>query len=199
MAAARRGPRERMIYSTAQLMRREGVSSTGVRDVVAHANAPRGSVRHYFPDGKEQLVNEAVAWAGNFAASRVERLVAGMSRPTPSKLFAAMVQQWIDEYRTQGFGAGCPLAAATIDCAQTTESIRAATSQAFSTWRGPLAQALIHMGVPARKAGSLATLMISTLEGALILARAERDLRPLTTVVRELGPLLDSQARSRQG
>jgi AcrR family transcriptional regulator len=95
-----------MIYSTAQLMRPEGVSSTGVREVVAHANAPRGSERHYFPDGKEQLINEAVAWAGNFAASRVERLVAGMSRPTPSKLFASMVQHWIDEYRTQGFGGG---------------------------------------------------------------------------------------------
>jgi Transcriptional regulator LmrA/YxaF-like, C-terminal domain len=121
-----------------------------------------------------------------FAASRVERLVAGMSRPTPSKLFASMVQHWIDEYRTQGFGGGCSLAAATIDCAETTDSVRAATSQAFSTWRGPLAQALTQMGVPARRAGALATLMISTLEGALILARAEQDLRPLTTVCANL-------------
>lgn len=181
----RRGPRERMIYSTAQLMRPEGVSSTSVCEVVAHANAPRGSVRH-FPDGREQLINEAVAWAGNFAASRVERLVAGMSRPTPSKLFASMVQHWIDEYRTQGFGGGCSLAAATIDYAETTDSVRAATSQAFSTWRGPLAQALTQIGVPARRAGALATLMISTLEGALILARAEQDLRPLTTVCANL-------------
>jgi hypothetical protein len=36
--------------------------------------------------------------------------------------------------------------------------------------------------VAARKTGALATLMISTPEGALILARAEQDLRPLTTV-----------------
>jgi hypothetical protein len=53
--------------------------------------------------------------------------------------------------------------------------------------------------VAARKAGALATLMISTLEGALALARAEQDLGPLTTVVRELGPLLDSHVRPRQG
>jgi hypothetical protein len=50
------------------------------------------------------------------------------------------------------------------------------------------------MDVPARKAAALATLMISTLEGAIVLARAERSTRPLTTVVRELAPLLDTQS-----
>jgi AcrR family transcriptional regulator len=192
MAAAGRGPRERMVFSAAQLIRREGVTATGVREVVDHARAPRGSVQHYFPGGKEQLVNEAVEWAAGYAASRVERFVAGLSRPTPSRLFAAMVRQWTGEYRTAGFGAGCPLAAATIDCADTTGSTRQAIAEGFTTWRRPVAQALIGMGVPARKAASLATLMISTLEGAIIIARAEQDNRALTTAVRELGPLLDS-------
>lgn len=195
MSAPQHGPRERMVYSAVQLIRREGVTSTGVRDVVAHARAPRGSVRHYFPDGKEQLVNEALAWAGAFAGSRIERFLATMSRPTPSKLFAAMVGQWIGEYRTQGFGGGCPLAAATVDCAETTESTRAATANAFATWRTPVAEAVTQMGVPARKAAGVATLMISSLEGAIILARAEQDVRPLTTVVRELGPLLDGYVK----
>jgi AcrR family transcriptional regulator len=192
MAGTTYGPRERMVYSAAQLIRREGVTSTGVRDVVAHARAPRGSVQHYFPGGKVQLVNEAVTWAGDFAGSRIEHFRVGLRRPTPSRLFGAMVQQWIDEYRTRGFGSGCPLAAATIDCADTTESTRAAVAQAFVTWRQPLTSALVDMKVPARKATALAVLMLSTLEGAIILARAEQDVHPLRTVVRELGPLLDS-------
>lgn len=195
MAAPRYGPRERMVYSAAQLIRREGVTSTGVRDIVEHAQAPRGSVAHYFPDGKEQLVNEALAWAGGFAASRIERFLTAMARPTPGRLFAAMVHQWIDEYRTQGFGGGCTLAAATVDCAETTESTRVALANAFSAWRAPVALALSEMGVPTRKAAAVATLMISALEGALILARAEQSLRPLTTVVHELSPLLDGYVR----
>ena len=194
MGSAERSPRERMVFSAAQLIRREGVTATGVRDVVEHANAPRGSVQHYFPGGKEQLVNEAVDWAGRYAASRVERFVAAMSRPTPSGLFAAMVRQWTQEYRAEGFGAGCPLAAATVDCAETTESTRQAIADGFTTWRRPVAQALTGMGVPPGKAASLATLMISTLEGAIIIARAERNSRALTTAVHELGPLLDSHA-----
>ncbi|MEU7970402.1 TetR/AcrR family transcriptional regulator, partial [Streptomyces sp. NPDC049097] len=120
MAVSERGPRERMVFSAAQLIRRDGVTATGMREVAAHAGAPRGSLQHYFPGGKEQLVNEAVAWAGRYAAGRVARFLAALPEPAPSGLFAAMVRQWTDEYRTSGFEGGCPVAAATGDGADWT-------------------------------------------------------------------------------
>ena len=192
MTESPRGPRERMVFSAAQLIRRDGVGATGMRDVAAHAEAPRGSLQHYFPGGKEQLVNEAVAWAGRYAGRRVARFLAGMAEPTPSGLFAAMVRQWTDEYETAGFAAGCPVAAATVDCAASGASTRKAAAAAFTSWREPVAEALTGMGVPAERAAPLATLMISALEGAILMARAEQDVGPLTTVARELGPLLDA-------
>jgi AcrR family transcriptional regulator len=192
MNAPTHGPRERMVFSAAQLIRRDGVAATGLRDVVEHAEAPRGSLQHYFPGGKDQLVAEAIAWGARYASRRVERYSAALKNPTPSRLFGAMVQQWVDEYTTRGFGAGCPIAAATVDCADSAESVRAASAEAFDAWRRPVAGALAGMGVPRRRAESLATLMISTLEGAILLARAERDVRPLRTAARELGPLLDA-------
>ncbi|MEU6706005.1 TetR/AcrR family transcriptional regulator [Streptomyces wuyuanensis] len=194
MAGSGRGPRERMVFSAAQLIRRDGVTATGMRDVAAHAGAPRGSLQHYFPGGKEQLVNEAVEWAGRYAARRVDRFLAEMPRPTPGGLFAAMVRQWTDEYENSGFGTGCPVAAATVDCTASTESTRTAAADAFACWNRPLARALGEMGVPAERTEALATLMISALEGAILIARAERDVRALTSVARELGPLLDGCA-----
>ncbi|MEU6505969.1 MULTISPECIES: TetR/AcrR family transcriptional regulator [unclassified Streptomyces] len=187
-----RGPRERMVFSAAQLIRRQGVAATGMRDVAAHAGAPRGSLQHYFPGGKEQLVNEAVGWAGRYAGKRIARFLAGLEEPTPSGLFAAMVAQWTDEYAADGFAAGCPVAAATAECAGAGGSTRAAVASAFTAWRTPLAEALTGMGVPAARAESLSMLMISTLEGAILMARAEQDVTPLTTAVRELAPLLDA-------
>jgi AcrR family transcriptional regulator len=181
-----------MVFSAAQLIRRDGVAATGMREVAAHAGAPRGSLQHYFPGGKEQLVNEALAWAGRYAARRVARFLAALDEPTPSGLFAEMVRQWTDEYEAQGFAGGCPVAAATVDWAETTESTREAASAAFATWTAPVAQALAGLGVPTARTEPLATLMISALEGALLIARAERDVRALTTVARELGPLLDA-------
>lgn len=189
--ASGRGPRERMVFSAAQLLRRGGVGATGMRDVVEHARAPRGSLQHYFPGGKEQLVNEAVQWAGRYAARRVARFVAALPEPTPSGLFTAMVRQWTDELATAGETSGCPVAAAVVDRAGACESTRKATAAAFATWTGPVAEALTDMGVPPARAEALATLMISAVEGALLIARAEGDVRALTTVARELGPLLD--------
>lgn len=185
-------PRERMVFSAAQLIRRDGVTATGMRDVATHAGAPRGSLQHYFPGGKEQLVNEAVDWAGRYASARVGRFTAALPRPTPSSLFAAMAAQWTDEFLAHGFSAGCPVAAATVDCAGSAESTRAAAAAAFTMWRQPVAHALTEFGIPARKAGTLATLMISALEGAILIARSEQDIGALRTVARELGPLLDS-------
>ncbi|MEU6770102.1 helix-turn-helix domain-containing protein [Streptomyces sp. NPDC046759] len=194
MTEGRHGPRERMVFAAAQLIRRDGVAATGMREVAAHAGAPRGSLQHYFPGGKEQLVNEAVGWAGRYAGKRIARFLAGLEEPTPSGLFAAMAAQWTDEYAADGFAAGCPVAAATVECASAGGATRAAVAAAFTTWRTPLAEALTGMGVPGARAESLATLMISALEGAILMARAEQDVRPLTTAVRELGPLLDSAA-----
>ena len=190
-----RAPRERMVFSAAQLIRRDGVASTGMREVAAHAEAPRGSLQHYFPGGKEQLVNEAVGWAGRYAGNRVARFLAALPEPTPSGLFAEMVRQWTDEYESTGFAGGCPVAAATVDCAEAVPSTREAAAAAFATWTGPVARALVDMGVPEERTGALATLMISTLEGAILMARAEQDVRALTTVAGELGPLLDAAVR----
>jgi len=184
-----RGPRERMVFSAAQLIRRDGVGGTGMRDVAVHAGAPRGSLQHYFPGGKGQLVDEAVRWAGRYAASRVGRFLAALPEPTPGGLFAEMVRQWTAEYETSGYAGGCPVAAATVDCA---ESAGEAAAGAFSTWTEAVADALTAMGVPAARSTSLATLMISTIEGALLIARAEQSTRALDTAVRELGPLLDA-------
>jgi AcrR family transcriptional regulator len=190
-----RGPRERMVYSAAQLIRRQGVAATGLRDIVAHAEAPRGSLQHYFPGGKDQLIAEAAAWSGRFAAGRISRFMAGLAQPSPAGLFAAMVSQWRDEFQADGFGGGCPVAASVADCAAENPSVRRAAYDAFTGWAGAVAGALRTMGVPYRRAESLATLMIATLEGAILMARAERDVRPLDAVVEELRPLLDGAAR----
>jgi len=191
MAGPAYGPRERMVYTAAQLIRREGVGATGMREVAARAKAPRGSLQHYFPGGKQQLVNEAVAWAGDWAGGRVAGFVAALPEPSPSGLFAAMVRQWTDEYLESGFAGGCPVAAAVVDCAGSSGSTRDAAAEAFAAWTGPVARALVAMGVPQDRAGSLAALMVSALEGAILLARSEQDTRALTVVARELAPLLD--------
>jgi AcrR family transcriptional regulator len=180
-----------MVITAARLIRTQGVSGTGLREVVEAADAPRGSLQHYFPGGKDQLVVEALEFTASYAARRVERAAAGLRTPTPSKLFSAIVDQWRSDFRDSDFTLGCPLVAATADMAAGNEAIRGALASAFERWQQPVAAALRDMGVPRARAAGLASLMISALEGAIVQARATQSLAPLNAVTRELAPLLD--------
>jgi AcrR family transcriptional regulator len=192
-----RAPRERMVFSAAQLVRRQGPAATGVRDVVEHAGAPRGSFQHYFPGGKDQLVGEALLWSGDFAAQRVAGYPRTTSRPTPAGLFAHMVKPWKDEFTKRGYALGCPVMATTADLAGGDSAVNEQLRAALDRWERAVADELARMAVPRRRARRLATLMISALEGAIMSARVRRDVGPLTTVVAELSPLLNAVPATR--
>jgi AcrR family transcriptional regulator len=187
-----------MVRSAAQLIRRQGVSATGVRDIVVDAGAPRGSLQHYFPGGKQQLVVEALQWMGGVAASRVRRHLQDLQPPVPSALLAAVVDDWRVDLASEGFTAGCPLVAAAAESGASHVEVLDALRQIFDGWLEPLGAAFVDLGVPAERASGLATVVISALEGAIILCRLRRDLVPLDALVAELGPLLDAAAHRKQ-
>jgi AcrR family transcriptional regulator len=185
-----------MVRSAAQLIRRRGVSATGMREIVLEADAPRGSLQHYFPDGKEELVREALSWMGGVAARRVRRHAERLDSGPPSELFAAILGDWRRDLTEEGFAAGCPLVAATVDTATDSDAVRELLAEAFEGWQEPLVAALVQRGVPVGRAASLAMVAISALEGAIILSRLRRDLTAFDAVVNELGPLFDAAAEA---
>jgi AcrR family transcriptional regulator len=187
-------PRDRMVRSAAQLIRRKGVSGTGMREIVIEADAPRGSLQHYFPGGKEELVSDALLWMGGVAARRVERSLREIEPRTPSALLASIVDSWRTDLTTEDFSAGCPLLAAAADTAATSEHLRSVLERAFDGWLEPLSQSLIDLGVPPERSDGFAVVIVSALEGAIVLARIRRDLSPFDALVGELGPLLDDVA-----
>lgn len=188
-------PRERMVRSAAQLIRRKGVSGTGMREIVTEADAPRGSLQHYFPDGKEELVSDALLWMGDVAARRTKRCLSELESRTPSALLASIVDTWRRDLTNEEFSAGCPLVAAAADTAATSERLRQVLGRAFDGWLEPLSESLVDLGVPIDRSDNLAIVIIAALEGAIILARIRRDLTPFDALVLELGPLLDAVAR----
>jgi AcrR family transcriptional regulator len=188
-------PRERMVRSAAQLIRRKGVSGTGMREIVVEADAPRGSLQHYFPGGKEELVSDALLWMGDVAARRIKRSLSELKSRTPSALLASIVDAWRRDLTNEQFSAGCPLVAAAADTAATSKQLRQVLRRAFDGWLEPLSESLVDLGVPLERSDNLAIVIIAALEGAIILARIRRDLTPFDALVLELGPLLDAVAR----
>jgi TetR/AcrR family transcriptional repressor of lmrAB and yxaGH operons len=174
--------RERMINSTAALMRERGVEATALSDVLEHSGAPRGSIYHHFPGGKAQLVGEATRAAG---AAFADGMVAALERDDPLVALRAFADLWLATLCESDFGAGCPIVAVAVE-GDRMPAARAAAGAAFADWQRALAGALERHGVARERAASLATLAVAAIEGAVVLARAQRSAEPLERVREEL-------------
>lgn len=183
-------PRERLVYTAVQQLREHGVEGTGLRPLVAAAGAPWGSLRHYFPGGKQQIVAEALTWACDFAGGVVNAYLA-TGRPTPRGLLRTVFRWWIDDLERRDFARGCPVASAIGDAAPTDTVVRTAANDALETWRAAIRDGLMRCGFHTKDADELATVILAALEGAILLARASRSTEPLRVVERRLAPLLE--------
>ena len=129
------------------------------------------------------------------AARRIQRCLTQLEIRTPGALLASIVDTWRRDLTNEQFEAGCPLVAAAADTATTSTQLRQVLRRAFDGWLEPLSQSLVDLGVPRERCDNLAIVIISALEGAIILARIKRDLSPFDALILELGPLLDAVAR----
>jgi TetR/AcrR family transcriptional regulator, lmrAB and yxaGH operons repressor len=181
-ADRRRSPaRARMVRSAATLIRERGIHGTGLREVVARSGGPRGSLGRFFPGGKTQLVSEAIDVALAELFGDLERTL-GDAETFPEAI-RVIVAPWRRLLVDHDFALGCPLAATICDAADN-DSLRAHVSESFNGWRAQVADAYTRFGAPPAEAEAHATVLMAALEGALILARAQRKVEPLDTVER---------------
>ncbi|MFF0283545.1 MULTISPECIES: TetR/AcrR family transcriptional regulator [Rhodococcus] len=180
------GPRAAMIRSAIRLIRERGVAATSFADVLAHSGAPRGSVYHHFPGGKAQLVEEATRSAADHLGDGMARVLD--SSDTPGAL-QALADLWRRGLEAGDYAVGCPIVAAALG---TERGARDVAGEAFEHWCGLLTGTLVADGVGPERARSLAVLIVGALEGALVLAQAQRSSAPLDAVVDELSALCRS-------
>jgi AcrR family transcriptional regulator len=178
-----------MVRSAALLFREQGYSGTAFSDVIAHSGAPRGSIYHHFPGGKAQLAEEAVAWAAEAIAARLDETLA-QERDAASVL-RAFLAPWREVLERSDFRAGCPLVAVAVET-DVPPRLAAAAADAFAGWQRLLAARLRAASIPAARAAALASLTLAAIEGAVLLCRAQRSTAPLDAVAAELARAIES-------
>lgn len=161
--------RERILYATAELFRRQGYSGTGLKQVVAEAQAPFGSLYHHFPGGKQQLADEVIRAGGAFFQALVTAVYDAESDPEAS--VRAVFEGAAETLASTDFQDACPITTVALEVASTNDDLRRATAEVFEQWTAALTQ---RLGDRDR-----ALAMISALEGAFVLCRAQRTVEPM--------------------
>jgi AcrR family transcriptional regulator len=169
--------RERIIAASAELFRLQGYNATGVKQIVTAAQAPFGSVYHHFPGGKEQLGAEAIRTSGKL----YELLIPAVFDVAPDLVtgvrmfFAGAAQHLIET----DYADACPIATVALEVSSSSDVMREACADVFESW--VVAGAARYEGTPltAENARRLTIAMIAALEGAFVLARAQRSTESL--------------------
>jgi AcrR family transcriptional regulator len=167
------GTKERIMAAGAELFRRNGYAGTGLKQIVAEANAPFGSLYHFFPGGKEQLGEEVIRTSGlayialfDLFIGPAEDLVSGIEA-----FFAA----GIATLEATDYVEGCPIATVALEAASTNEPLRKATADVFTAWIDAGTEKFARFGLSHEAARTLTITTVNNLEGAFVLCRALRD------------------------
>lgn len=186
----RRGStRTKMLISGAEVLRERGGAGVTLDEVLARSGAPRGSVYHHFPGGRNQLLAEALQFAGEEITGIIDEAAAngGMF------LVRKFVVFWEELLVESEFAAGCPVVAAAIGSADDEPRLAPVAGSIFRHWCDALTRAFVADGFEEAQAASLATMCIASLEGAVVLCRSTRRVDALKDVATQLEFLVRSR------
>ncbi|MDT0329015.1 TetR/AcrR family transcriptional regulator [Nocardiopsis lambiniae] len=185
--------RGRLVAATRALIEAQGYFGTGLNRVLAESGAPRGSLYFHFPDGKDQLVADALAEGGRevddlLAAAEAEGLDA-----------VGIVRRLLDVLATRleasAYDKGCPVATVALEVSGSperggNERLREICAAVYAGWERALADRLVVEGRSRPEADTAAEAALAQVEGALLLARTRHDRAPLDRAARAVETLL---------
>jgi TetR/AcrR family transcriptional regulator, lmrAB and yxaGH operons repressor len=178
-ARTKRGDtRTKMLVSAAEVMRERGAAGVTIDEVLTRSGAPRGSVYYHFPEGRNQILAEALRYAGDAITADIDDAAPRGARV----LMSQFVKFWERVLAESDFNAGCPVVAAAIGSSDDEVQLAAEAGRIFAHWRTALTRSFVADGFEESDADSLAVMSIAALEGAVVLCRSLRSSDPLRLV-----------------
>ena len=173
--------RARIVEEAAALMHERGVAGTTLEDVRVAADVSGSQMYHYFPD-KSDLVQAVIHYQANAIVDRNRHALNG----------ANGVEGWrkmvINAARRTKAQGGCQLGSLVGQLAGSDPEASALIAAGFDQWAATLADGLRALQTEGKLASGvdaddLATTLLATLQGGLVLAQVHRSPRPFETAV----------------
>ncbi|MDB5425287.1 MAG: transcriptional regulatory protein TetR family [Phenylobacterium sp.] len=186
-----------IVNAAVMLFRRQGFASTGLNDIVDASGAPKGSLYHYFPEGKGSIAMAAVEEAGRRVAETMAKLA--RERRSTADLMRAHARLYSGWMRKSGFRDGCPITTVLLELAPRNRGVSEAGRKAYAARLGILREKLMADGFPPARAERLSILCVSTLQGALVQSRVERSGAAIEIAADELASMLEAAQLEQEG
>lgn len=185
-----RDTRHRIVDATSALVMQRGYAGTGLKAISTRSGAPFGSLYHFFPGGKEELVAEALRTAARDYAALVQEAL-GQPGDDPAAAVRAAFDDAGDQLVATDFVDACPIATVALEVASSNEALRVVTAEIFDGWLRGLDAWFVAAGVAADSVRALSTLFLAALEGGFLLSRAAKDPSSMRALGRGVAEAVD--------
>lgn len=185
--------RIKLLEATGDLIECQGYHATGLNQIIKESGAPKGSLYHHFPGGKEDLVAHAVNEIHQTMVTRSTAKLAELE--DAGDAIAGLVLQIAHYGEQSNWMKGPPLTAVTLETATTSDLINEACQNAYHALEEVIANRLRQSNLLEEDVLTLATLTVSLLEGSSILARTYHDARPMHVAAEHLRILIQAKQR----
>jgi TetR/AcrR family transcriptional regulator, lmrAB and yxaGH operons repressor len=167
--------KDRLIDTAAMLFRRRGYHGIGLNELLQASKAPKGSLYYHFPDGKEQIAEAAIIKAGSNVNHTIG--IAFESTETYSEGAKKLINLIADWFERSEFSEGCPITSVMLETVPASDRLSLACQNIFQSWIKTIEAHAKRLGQTG-DTHLLATGLLIALEGAWIVARAQRSRLP---------------------
>ncbi len=178
--------RARILSAALRLFRKRGYHGTGLNDILELANAPKGSLYHHFPDGKEEI---GVAVVAEITRNILLLFASSRARTTAAVVLQAGEQMSHTIERTNH--ELCTLFTAFLAERSTSPKLGLAVANAYGEMTETLQKRLQTEGMKPRLAKDRATAVVMLLEGGAMIAQAQQSVVPFRLAVKQAAALCE--------
>ena len=188
--------RQRIVAAAAEIILQQGVARTTLDDVRAEAGVSSSQIYHYFAD-KEALVRAVVDYSAQTVVGEIHQpALAAIEDIEGLRAWRDMIVSIQSGVDCRG---GCPLGSLGSELAELDHAVRCDVAAGYARWEAAISACLAGLRDrgqlnAAADPGELATAVLAALQGGLLLAKVERDVRPLATALDVIISLIASLA-----
>ena len=179
-----RATRDRIVASAATLMNARGVAGTSTEDIQVAADVSASQIYHYFTD-KRSLTRAVIEYQTDTIVGTQEALLARLDDLDALRAWAEFI---VGFQRNSGYRGGCPLGTLASELAENDTDAREDLAASYRRWQRAIRAGLAAMAdrgefLPGTDIDRLATALLTTLQGGLLITKTLRDGEPLETAL----------------
>lgn len=176
--------RERIVGAAADLLKKQGLVGTGIKQIAAASGTQLGSLYHFFPGGKDELAADALRTAGRSYLYLLDEFFSNVTDPVQAvRDFYAAGAAVLE---ATDYADACPIATVALEVASTNEPLREVTAEVFEEWITVGTARFVELGAGPAEARAFVIQLIAALEGGFLLCRAAKS----TEAMKAIGDLM---------